>query len=350
MAVAVSGFHASHISLDDQRSPHPISPATFNQNCRSVLPQWVEYMSRGSSGTRDKRHHVTHLTASSCAKSFKGHQASQLISYDPIYQSPPTHDAEGKAPDSNGRNENSSRFPFQKWMGSLQKRAYQPSFDDTTSGNRVLSWVWALEDEACNSKPVGSAHIRSSSASSFRYVSAIRSASTSFAGSRTNTALSQCLSQADFEVESAKVPSRSSDDNKMVSSLQQMDGGSVDRALQRQKILHELINTERSYLGDIRFLLNVSTMLPKRHLELTLHQGLRYHVGFASFLASRAPKIRQSKPLRYSATPRGNSERGWSRCVAVGRHGTQSIWQRSVDRCWSDGRRSREQPSGQLRR
>jgi hypothetical protein len=36
-----------------------------------------------------------------------------------------------------------------------------------------------------------------------------------------------------------------------------VDAATVERSLQRRRILEELISTEEGYIGDIRFLINV---------------------------------------------------------------------------------------------
>lgn len=38
-----------------------------------------------------------------------------------------------------------------------------------------------------------------------------------------------------------------------------MDQAVTERSLQRRRILEELIETEESYIGDVRFLMNVRT-------------------------------------------------------------------------------------------
>lgn len=230
MAVAVSGFHTTRLSLDDHKSSHPTSPSIFNH---AKLP-----------------------IAADQAPVCRIRPVSQIISCDAIH---PTSSASVDE-EIDPCNKQKTRSTIQRWMGSLQKRTRQRSIEDATYGNRILPWVWALEEGTRSSKSISSTHRKSSSDSSFRFVSAVRSASTSFAESRTETALSQCQSQVDFEVEALKVPGPSFDDDNSASSPRKVDCGSIERALQRRKILHELIYTEKSYLGDIRFLLNVRSI------------------------------------------------------------------------------------------
>ncbi|KAG6003070.1 hypothetical protein E4U43_000977 [Claviceps pusilla] len=245
MAVAVSGFHTTRLSLDDHKSSHPTSPSIFNQNSRSALPQWIECLSWGSDGSQHKRNHAKLPIAANQAPVCRIRPVSQIISCDAIHPTSSTSIDEEIDP----CNKQKTRSMIQRWMGSLQKRTRQRSIEDATYGNRILPWVLALEEGTRSSKSISSTHRKSLSDSSFRFVSAVRSASTSFAESRTETALSQCQSQVDFEVEALKVPGPSFDDDNSTSSPRKVDCGSIERALQRRKILHELIYTEKSYLG-----------------------------------------------------------------------------------------------------
>ncbi|KAG5929717.1 hypothetical protein E4U42_004876 [Claviceps africana] len=273
MAVAISGFHTTRLSLDDRKSSQPTSPPIFDQNSQSALPQWIECLSRGSDGIQNEQNHVKLPIATDHAAVCRIRPASQLISCDMIFPTPP-----GSIDDDiDTCNKQRARSTLQRWMGSLQKRTRQRSTMDTAYGNRVLPWVWAIEGQAHSSKSIHYTHRKSFSDSSFRFISAVRSASTSFAASRTENAFSQCESQVDFEVEAFQVLDRSFDDEKMTSSVQQVDSAAVERALQRRKILRELIDTEKSYLGDIRFLLNVYvTMLASLPAS---HPGLRRSVN-----------------------------------------------------------------------
>ncbi|KAG5944183.1 hypothetical protein E4U53_006923 [Claviceps sorghi] len=218
MAVAISGFHTTRLSLDHHTSSLPTSPPIFDQNSRSALPQWIVCLSRGSDGIEHEKNHVKLPIATDHAAVCKIRPASQLISCDMILPTSPGSIDE----DIDTCNKQRGRSTLQRWMGSLQKRARQRSAEDTAYNDRVLPWVWALEEQAGSSKSIHSTHRKSFSDSSFRFISAVRSASTSFAGSRTETAFSQCDSQVDFEVEAFQVPDRSFDDGKITSSVQQV--------------------------------------------------------------------------------------------------------------------------------
>ncbi|KAG6010645.1 hypothetical protein E4U21_005143 [Claviceps maximensis] len=273
MAVAVSGFHTTRLSLDDHQSSHPSSPLIFNPNFRSTLPQWIDCLSRGSDRPQPERNNVKSPIVADRSTICSIRPVSQLIPCNTIR---PTSSAIVDE-ESDPCNNQKTRSTLQRWLGSLQRRARQRSAEDIANVNRVLPWVWALENEARSSSSILPTHRKSLSDSSFRFVSAVRSASTSFAGSGTETALSQCQSQVDFEAETFQVPNRGFDDETMTSSPQQVDCASVQRAIRRRKILHELIYTEKNYLGDIRFLLNVYvTMLASLPSS---HSGLRRSVN-----------------------------------------------------------------------
>jgi hypothetical protein len=57
-----------------------------------------------------------------------------------------------------------------------------------------------------------------------------------------------------------------------------IDVAAIERSLQRRRILEELISTEEGYIGDVRFLMNVSDwrVLLERDLA-DLLPGLHYH-------------------------------------------------------------------------
>ena len=87
-----------------------------------------------------------------------------------------------------------------------------------------------------------------------------------------------------------------------------MDPAVTERSLQRRRILDELINTEEGYIGDVRFLMNVSYSFPcyKSRLSWNGTLGLRYHPCFLAFPLDRAPILYQSQLDRNRGTPRRN--------------------------------------------
>lgn len=53
---------------------------------------------------------------------------------------------------------------------------------------------------------------------------------------------------------------RCSEDSGGLDRPQNLDKAAVERSLQRRRILEELISTEEGYIGDVRFLMNVSCL------------------------------------------------------------------------------------------
>ena len=154
--------------------------------------------------------------------------------------------------------------PFHKWMRSLQRKARQRrSLRGLISGT-LPRWIPGNEYGGDTSPRSSSHHQSSSSGSSFRFVSAVRSASVSLASvsivtrSKRNMALSQCVSRTDRSSRASVSGPRVSEDSAMHENTDAIDAAATERSLQRRRILEELISTEEGYIGDVRFLMNVS--------------------------------------------------------------------------------------------
>lgn len=157
----------------------------------------------------------------------------------------------------------SSKSPFQKWMKSLHRRANGRSrlFRGPDSD---LPCDFITEDDSYNLCP-GRTHTKSSSGSSFAFVSAVKSASVGLASisTRTKSHLGTMHSRDHSRTDrssrlSAPAPRFSEDsafDNELAPPV---DPAAIGRSLRRRKILEELISTEEDYIGDVRFLMNVS--------------------------------------------------------------------------------------------
>ncbi|KAM4059431.1 rhoGEF domain-containing protein [Hirsutella rhossiliensis] len=153
--------------------------------------------------------------------------------------------------------------PFHKWVRSFHRKARQrPPLWGSNAGTHPQWFLGPEHDEHVSPRASGNQE-SSSSGSSFRFVSAVRSASVSLASvsivarSRRNNALSQCVSRTDrSSVASASGP-RVSEDSAMLDKVDVIDAAATERALQRRRILEELISTEEGYIGDVRFLMNV---------------------------------------------------------------------------------------------
>ncbi|KAK4199154.1 hypothetical protein QBC40DRAFT_349731 [Triangularia verruculosa] len=150
--------------------------------------------------------------------------------------------------------------PFQKWIKTLHKRALrrQELFD---GGN---STPCCVDMEERGSMTWDSGHYRHSSDSSFNFVSAVKSASISLTNvsvltrSRKNTIRSsRGHSRTDRSSRASVSGARLSEDSFCQERQVVMDPAVIERSLQRRRILEELISTEESYIGDVRFLMNV---------------------------------------------------------------------------------------------
>ncbi|KAK3329343.1 hypothetical protein B0H66DRAFT_596931 [Apodospora peruviana] len=155
-----------------------------------------------------------------------------------------------------------SRKPFSKWMRTLQKRA--------TRRQGQLGWEesyapYGVDADGPSSLTGGSLHHRySSSVSSFGFVAAVKSASISIASasvmtrSRRNTLRSsRGHSRADRSSKASAAGARLSEDSYCSDRPTFLDPLVMERSLQRRRIIEELITTEESYIGDVRFLMNV---------------------------------------------------------------------------------------------
>ena len=145
------------------------------------------------------------------------------------------------------------RGPFQKWIDSLHRRA---SHRSRRFGHSRHTATNGFEDGF-------HIHSKSSSGSSFAFVSAVKSASIGIGSVTTNTrsrpGTMHSRSRTDRSSRLSAAPPRFSEDsthNNVV--LGAMDKAGISRSIQRRSILEELIATEENYIGDVRFLINVS--------------------------------------------------------------------------------------------
>lgn len=58
---------------------------------------------------------------------------------------------------------------------------------------------------------------------------------------------------------------RISEDSACMDRPNKIDLEAAERAIQRRRILEEIISTEEGYIGDIRFLINVG--MPRMHVK-----------------------------------------------------------------------------------
>lgn len=168
-----------------------------------------------------------------CASRFSSDNASQIITVPPVRR-------------------------FSRWMSSLRRRTMHKHLLSPESPHILID---------LNGRPQ-LLHRDSSSGSSFGFVTGVKSATVSLS----STAISRSACR------SLRTPrGRSSEES--TGRITPADRFSVERALRRRRILEELIQTEESYIGDIRLLMNVyittfAACPGHDALRLAIHQNL----------------------------------------------------------------------------
>ncbi|KAI1341627.1 Dbl homology domain-containing protein [Xylariaceae sp. FL0016] len=167
--------------------------------------------------------------------------------------------------------------PFHKWMKNLHRRAQRPRIHRAESFEPFPEFLAEYDRQAIDG------HRKSSSGSSFGFVTAVKSATVSLASAsvitrpRRRTARSSLHTRTDHSSRGSLSVPRFSEDSSYLERASISDPGVTERLLQRRRILEELISTEESYIGDIKFLMNVYvTILASLP---TLHHGLRSSIN-----------------------------------------------------------------------
>lgn len=205
------------------------------------------------------------------------------------------------------------RTHFHKWMKTLRRRGGRRQNTVTIDGIISASpSVGALRQET--QKKAGH-HRQSSSGSSFGFVEAVKTASVSlasvsvFARSRRNSVRSsRAHTHTDRSSRGSMSSHRCSEDSCGLDRPQVFDKSAVERSLQRRRILEELISTEEGYIGDVRFLMNVSALYSELHDRVAkLSIGLRYHPCLSAYHAPGLTFFDQPKSGRHRRLARGTS-------------------------------------------
>jgi hypothetical protein len=151
-----------------------------------------------------------------------------------------------------------SEKPFNKWMRSLQRRGTQRRKTVSCDMGGTVLDPELFDTSGTQNR---SAHKKSSSGSSFGFVTAVKSASISLASfsvaprSR-RTGFSSRQQRTDRSSKASNV-GRLSEDSSYIARGIVIDQAVTNRLLQRRRVLEEVISTEESYLADVRFLMNV---------------------------------------------------------------------------------------------
>lgn len=152
-----------------------------------------------------------------------------------------------------------SKRHFGKWVKSITRRASRAKALPGVHTQATLQHDETISEFACRKDR----HRKSSSISSFGFVSAVRNASISLASTsavaRTRkTARSSRLSRTDHSNRASASGCRFSEDDTSLDGFGDINAAAAARYLQRRKILEELVCTEEGYIGDVRFLMGVS--------------------------------------------------------------------------------------------
>lgn len=156
-----------------------------------------------------------------------------------------------------------SRKPFHKWMNTLRKRGEQRrrNLDLDSPAAQFLS----IDAEVTKPANYNRHRRHSSSDSSFAFITALKSPSISLASFSvlgrsklaTNVVSSKAHSRTDRSSRASLTGVRLSEDSQYPGRAAAMDPAVAERAMQRRRILEELISTEEGYIRDVRFLMNV---------------------------------------------------------------------------------------------
>ncbi|KAL2180366.1 uncharacterized protein P884DRAFT_315765 [Thermothelomyces heterothallicus CBS 202.75] len=155
-----------------------------------------------------------------------------------------------------------SAKPFQKWMKTLHKRVLRQQEALGYDGGPVTGPHGTWGGHSLAMGPSRRRH-SSSESSSFAFVAAAKSASISMASaslwtrSWKTTNRSSHGRRTERSSRASMSGPRVSEDSYRSERQGPVDPGVVERALQRRRILEELISTEENYIGDVQFLMNV---------------------------------------------------------------------------------------------
>ncbi|KKA27397.1 hypothetical protein TD95_000481 [Thielaviopsis punctulata] len=177
--------------------------------------------------------------------------------------------------------------PFHKWIKTLQRRAQKRPRPIGENAN-VPSQLMDMADRATLSHQRMRRFSSADSSTSSAFVSGVKSASISVASTRRSFSRSRHFgrshtgSRTDRSSRASHVGNRlsvSDDDGYFPSSptTAPLDPAALNRAMQRRRLLNELIKTEEGYISDVRFLMNayitILAALP------TLPDGLRASIN-----------------------------------------------------------------------
>ncbi|KXX74960.1 T-lymphoma invasion and metastasis-inducing protein 1 [Madurella mycetomatis] len=256
---------------------------------------------------------------------------------------------DGQADLDHGQLVTGSAKPFQKWVRTLHKRAARRQ-EMLDGGEDPSTCVWET-DGNCPPTP-GLAHRRqSSSESSFGFVTAVKSASISMTNvsvltrSQKDTLLSfRGQTRTDRSSRASVRGPHMSQDSFLLDRQITTDPAVTERSLQRRRILEELIDTEESYIGDLRFLMNVYVTilasLPntppglRSSVNRNLNDIVELHEEILGELRRVVPRLEYTRldtPLEQAEyKPPTSGRQCWRSLDAVSESRDGVIWPRDV--------------------
>lgn len=188
---------------------------------------------------------------------------------------------EGNGAACQDRTTTANDVPFHRWMKTLRRRGARRH---TATMEEILFDSSHMDDFQQSLNKSNHFHRRlSSSGSSMGFVEAVKTASVSlasgsiFARSRRNSMRSsRTRTQTDRSSRASTSSNRCSEDSIGLDKPRFLDKAAVERSLQRRRILEELISTEEGYIGDVRFLMNVSWPPIRSTLTTLLNDSYRF--------------------------------------------------------------------------
>jgi hypothetical protein len=244
---------ASHLPLYNARTSHPASSAEALEQLSASF-QSVDLLELDDLGRHDN-------STSPCPARHKYRARKQTP---PSLTAPRSSDDARQQPvnlSARARNSDEKRS-FHRWMRSIRRRAMLRSSVQGTAGSGLVQN--GISNEPHQEKLLHPhRHRKMSSDSSLAFVTAVRSASVSLASmsalARSKRAHTRSIARSRTERSSRTsfAGTRISEDSAIQELSVLSDMASLQRAAQRRRVLEELVSTEESYIGDLRFLMNV---------------------------------------------------------------------------------------------
>lgn len=244
---------ASHLPLYNARTSHPASSVEALEQLSASF-QSVDLLELDDLGGQD-------IPTSPCTVRHECRARKQT----PASLAAPrsSEDARQRPVPLSARAQNSDeKRSFHRWMRSIRRRAMLRSSAQGTAGSGLVQNE--ISNEPRQEKLVQPLqHRKMSSDSSLAFVTAVRSASVSLASmsalARSKRAHTRSIARSRTERSSRTsfAGNRISEDSAIQDQSVLSDMASLQRAAQRRRVLEELVSTEESYIGDLRFLMNV---------------------------------------------------------------------------------------------